>query len=97
MLREAPNDGGTGEYHMKFAAQSLMLAAATLLAAAPVAAAPANPAASLSVARNARVAAPTAHGAKLSAGTSTLTFGLIGLILIGAVILIATNDTPTSV
>ena len=82
---------------MKIVAKSLMLVASTALAAAPVVAAPANPAASLSVAHAVRSSAPAAHGSKLAAGTGTLTFGLIGLIVIGAVILIATNDTPTSV
>lgn len=82
---------------MKTVAKPLMLAAAITLAAAPVAAAPANPAASLSVAKSMRVGTAARHDSQLSAGTSTITFGIIGLIVIGAIILIATNDTPTSV
>lgn len=86
---------------MKTFAKPLMIAAALSGTAAPaMAAAPAkaNPAASLSVARSARVGAATPHGAKLAgAGTTTITFGIIGAIVILAAVLIATNDTPTSV
>lgn len=83
---------------MKTFAKPLMIAAALFGAAAPAMAAPANPAASLSVARSVRANAATRHDAKLAGlGTSTITFGIIGAIVILAAVLIATNDTPTSV
>lgn len=85
---------------MKTFAKPLMIAAALTSAAAPaLAAAPAkaNPAAALSVAKSARAGAAAQHDARLGAGTSTITFGIIGAIVILAVVLIATNDTPTSV
>lgn len=84
---------------MKIVTGPLMLAAAMTLAAAPAvaASAPVNPAASLSVASSVRASAPAGHKSHLALGTSTLTLGVVALIVIGAVVLIATNDTPTSV
>lgn len=75
----------------------LMIAAALSGAAAP--AAQANPAASLSVAKAARAGGATRHDGKLAGGlgTSTITFGIIGAIIVLAAVLIATNDTPDSV
>lgn len=78
--------------------KQVMLAAAVTLAAVPAMAAPANPAASLSLG-NARVGTPVQHDAKLAGkvGRKGLIFGIVGAIVILAVVLIATNNTPTSV
>lgn len=80
---------------MNIYAKSLMIAAALTGAAAPAMAAPANPAASLSVAKAVRANAATKHDSRL--GQSAITVGIIGAIIALAVVLIATNDTPTSV
>lgn len=84
-------------------AKPLMIAAALSGAAAPAfAAAPAaqaNTAASLAVAKSVRAGAATHRDGKLAGGlgTSTITFGIIGAIIVLAAVLIATNDTPDSV
>lgn len=80
---------------MKTFAKPMMIAAALFGTAAPAMAATANPAASLSVAKAVRANAATRHDAKLA--QSTITFGIIGAIVVLAAVLIATNDTPTSV
>ena len=84
---------------MKTFAKPAMLAAALMLGAAPaLAAAPANPAASLSVAKSVRASTATSRDSQLAGlGGSTITFVVIGAIVILAVVLIANNDTPNSV
>ena len=86
---------------MKNYAKSLMIAAALTGAAAPAIAAPAannNVFASLSDTDAARAGTVTEGDSQL-AGISenrTYVFAVIGVILILAIVLIATNDTPTS-
>lgn len=82
---------------MTMIGKQLMMAAAITLTAAPAMATPANPAASLSISK-ARVGSAVQHDAKLSGkfGRKGLIFGIVGAIVILAVVLIVTNDTPTS-
>ena len=70
----------------------LAAVAATALVAAPVAAAPANPAASLSVAKSVRASAPSKKGNKLAAPGAII--GLIGAaaIIAGGVIIAVDNS-----
>lgn len=88
---------------MRTFAKHIMMAAAATLAAAPAVAAPAgaNPAASLSVTQQSRAATASNGDSQLAGGisTSTLTFGLIGAIIILGVVLAITlsdNGSPNS-
>lgn len=82
---------------MTMIGKQLMMAAAITLTAAPAMAAPANPAASLSISK-ARVGTVVQHDAMLAGKfrRKGLIFGIVGAIVILAVVLIVTNDTPTS-
>lgn len=80
---------------MKTFVKPMMIAATLVGATAPAIAAPANPAASLSVVKAVRANAAVKHDSKL--GQGAITIGIIGAIVVLAAVLIATNDTPTSV
>ena len=86
---------------MKSFAKPLMIAAALFGAAAPAMAAPAannNVFASLSADDAARAGTVTDHDSELAGFSENrrYVFVVIGAILILAIVLIATNDTPTS-
>jgi hypothetical protein len=74
----------------------LMAAAAATMAVAPAMAAPANPAASLSVAKSARAGSPTAKNSDLAGGGVIVAIIAAALVIAGIIIVANEDDSPNS-